>query len=256
MKRILTGLLLCLPLILNSGNIIFTSNGVVDISRDYPTVELSAISLTSSLGNINIISSDSFFVEIEKHVYEVESDSGLYLLDLIEVGTVIENQVKKYLFTGPSLNFPEDVKYSVNFNCHIPRTMNVFTEVTAGNIDIYNLYSQVSVILENGNITMSGGYGSIDISSINSNTDIRWSLSAEDHINIEQDNGNIQLIIPMSSSVEAEFGVQNGIAEYSHFEAKFTTVEGGPNHYRLKIGEGRSKINISLNRGNILLRGY
>lgn len=253
-KLLLTFIFIFWQTLLFSGRVIDIENGISEVERIIIENNLTTLNLSSLSGNIHIISSDSFFVEIEKKITGVDSDSALFLLDYINFeNTTLENSLNLSFDSIDSNGIIEGIHYSVNYICQVPKNMILYTEVGNGNVDIYEMFSQINISIGNGNINMAGGNSSININFLNSNINIRWSVSADHNISIVGENGNISLLLPLSCSAKVKNIITSGNFTLENFQQEDIQTL---NDNTIQINSGLTEIFLSVKTGNIFLKGY
>jgi len=240
--------------LLFSGRVIDIENGISEIEKITIENNITTLNLSTLYGNIHIISSDSFFIEIEKKITGVDSDSALFLLDYLNFDTeVIENSLELTFSSIDSTGIIDGIHYNVNYICQVPKNMILITDVGSGNVDIYDIFSPVNISIGNGNIKMAGGNSSININFLNSNIDIRWSIAADHKISIEGDNGNISLLLPLSCSAKIKSLISSGNFTIENFQQE--DIQRLDDDI-IQINSGLSEIILSVKTGNIFLKGY
>lgn len=254
MKRIFLGALFWF--LVFSGRSITLSDGAENIDRKYFDGYFPHIFLSTQSGNIHIVSDDTLFVEIVKTIRNINPDSALVLLDYAEIEFDTSEEKLSFSFSGPSEDFPEDVSCNVSFICHIPPSTEIHATSISGNIDVHEIFSKVFCHVENGNINMSGGNGTVELKLGKGNINLRWSMRSIDSLLIESDQGNITVLLPLSLCADLSVKLKQGNFSISGFEEVLQNSSTEQGLYTYKLRDGGTKVDITNNQGNIIIIGY
>ncbi|MBN1150115.1 DUF4097 family beta strand repeat protein [candidate division WOR-3 bacterium] len=254
MKRILCGVLLWF--LVFSGRSTPLSDGAENIDRKYFDDYFPSIFLSTESGNIHIVSDDTLFVEIVKTIRNINPDSALVLLDYAEIEFDTSEGKLSYSFSGTSEGFPEDVSCQVSFICHVLPSTEIHAFSGSGNIDIHEIFSKVFCNVENGNINMAGGNGTVELKLGKGNINLRWSMRNTDALLIESGQGNITVLLPLSLCADLSVKLAQGNFTISGFEQILQNSSTEQGLYTFTLRDGGTKVDITNNQGNITILGY
>jgi DUF4097 and DUF4098 domain-containing protein YvlB len=152
---------------------------------------------------------------------------------------------------GPSTRWRSS--WSVSYEIHVPRKMNLDLTATNGGISIENVDGRMEFETTNGGISLTGVSGSVRGSTSNGGVDVeltgdRWTGEGLD---VRTTNGGIELAIPLNYSARLETGTVNG-----GMDIGFPITVQGRIDRRLatQLGSGGALIRVTTTNGGVSLR--
>jgi DUF4097 and DUF4098 domain-containing protein YvlB len=201
-----------------------------------------------SNGGIDIIGSDrSDILVISKIQAHANSQSDAKsIADQIRVETGDEIKAD-----GPSTRWRSS--WSVSYEIHVPRKMNLDLVANNGGISIENVDGRLEFETTNGGISLTGVAGNVRGSTSNGGVDVqltgdRWSGEGLD---VRTSNGGVEMAIPATYSARLETGTVNGGMEIGFP----ITVQGRINRrLTTQLGEGGALVRVTTTNGGVTLR--
>ena len=142
------------------------------------------------------------------------------------------------------------VNVNAQFRVRVPAPANVEAETTNGNCSVTGVRGQVDIGTTNGNADADDTAGSVDASSTNG--DIRVSvrsLPEKARVSCRTTNGSVRLSLPAKINADVDLSTTNG-----HVKSSYPiTMEGGfsGKHITGRIGDGGASIRCSTTNGNV-----
>jgi len=262
---IFTALLLFLfifTIISCDGNIVMVDSSITNTNYVVTKPFISNINITTQMrlkleginGNITIIGHpnlNSVTVKAERKVGSVSvEDSHLHLPELKVLVTDLTDEILV------KTSQPQDSKgrsYIVDYVILVPNNFEISVLNLNGNIMVDSINSSVVVRNINGLINLNNIKGSTDIEVVNGQITCQQYLPMDKSIKLSANNGNIDLIIPQSTSSEFIASSANGSINYSNLILK--NYIRLPNMIKGTLGEGHGMINLVTINGNIVIKG-
>jgi len=199
-------------------------------------------------GGIDVIGSDrSDILVIAKIQAQGESQSDAKnLADQIKIDTGDEIRAD-----GPSTRWRSS--WSVSYEIHVPRRMNLDLTANNGGISIENVDGRMEFETTNGGISLTGVAGNVRGSTSNGGVDValtgdRWS---GDGLDVRTTNGGVEMEIPANYNARLETGTVNG-----GMDVGFPITIQGRLDRRLttQLGSGGPLVRVTTTNGGVTLR--
>ena len=149
----------------------------------------------------------------------------------------------------------EGRKYLVEYDIIVPSSFEVMTTQVNGSIDILNIENSVDVSNMNGDVLLYGIVGGVAAGVGNGSIESAVFLPVNKTINLQINNGNIELSIPTSASAEFSAAV-DGNGEIIVSDLDITDGVKTIQSLSGVIGNGEGLIELSTGNGNIEVIGF
>ena len=152
---------------------------------------------------------------------------------------------------GPSTRWRSS--WSVSYEIHVPRKINLDLSATNGGISIENVDGRLEFETTNGGISLTGVSGNVRGSTSNGGVDVeltgdRWS---GDGLDVSTTNGGIELAIPSNYNARLETGTVNGGMDIGFP----ITIQGRLNRrLTTQLGSGGPLVKVTTTNGGVTLR--
>lgn len=152
---------------------------------------------------------------------------------------------------GPSTRWRSS--WSVSYEIHVPRKINLDLSATNGGISIENVDGRLEFETTNGGISLTGVAGNVRGSTSNGGVDVeltgdRWSGEGLD---VSTTNGGIELAIPANYNARLETGTVNGGMDIGFP----VTIQGRLNRrLTTQLGSGGPPVRVTTTNGGVVLR--
>jgi Putative adhesin len=199
-------------------------------------------------GGIDVIGSDrSDILVIAKIQARAESQSDAKnIADQIKIDTGDEIRAD-----GPSTRWRSS--WSVSYELHVPRRMNLDLTANNGGISIENVDGRMEFETTNGGISLTGVAGNVRGSTSNGGVEVeltgdRWS---GDGLDVRTTNGGVEMRIPANYNARLETGTVNG-----GMDVGFPITIQGRLDRRLttQLGSGGPLVRVTTTNGGVTLR--
>lgn len=199
-------------------------------------------------GGIEVIGSDrSDILVISKIQAQAESES-----DAKDIASKIRIDVGDEIRAeGPSTRWRSS--WSVSYEIHVPRKINLDLSATNGGISIDNVDGRLDFETTNGGISLTGVAGNVRGSTSNGGVDVeltgdRWSGEGLD---VRTTNGGIELAFPSNYNARLETGTVNGGMDIGFP----VTIQGRLNRrLTTQLGTGGPLVRVTTTNGGVVLR--
>lgn len=199
-------------------------------------------------GGIEVIGSDrSDILVISKVQAQAESES-----DAKDIASKIRIDVGDEIRAeGPSTRWRSS--WSVSYEIHVPRKINLDLSATNGGISIDNVDGRLDFETTNGGISLTGVAGNVRGSTSNGGVDVeltgdRWSGEGLD---VRTTNGGIELAFPSNYNARLETGTVNGGMDIGFP----VTIQGRLNRrLTTQLGTGGPLVRVTTTNGGVVLR--
>lgn len=199
-------------------------------------------------GGIEVIGSDRNDILIVSKIQaqaESESDAKDIAGKIrIDVGDDVRAE-------GPTTRWRSS--WSVSYEIHVPRKMNLDLSATNGGISIENVDGRLEFETTNGGISLTGVAGNVRGSTSNGGVDVelagdRWSGEGLD---VSTTNGGVELAIPSNYNARLETGTVNGGMDIGFP----ITIQGRLNRrLTTQLGSGGPLVRVTTTNGGVTLR--
>jgi hypothetical protein len=199
-------------------------------------------------GGIQIIGADrNDILVISKIQAQAESESDAKSIAeqvRVQVGDDIRAE-------GPSTRWRSS--WSVSYEIHVPRKMNLDLTANNGGISIQNVDGRLEFETTNGVVSLTGVSGNVRGSTSNGGLDVqltgdRWTGEGLD---VRTSNGGVELAIPANYSAQLETGTVNGGMDIGFP----ITVQGRINRrLTTQLGNGGPLVRVTTTNGGVSLR--
>jgi hypothetical protein len=199
-------------------------------------------------GGIDVIGSDRTDILV---ISKIQAQAGSQS-DAKEIADQVRIEVGDEIRAdGPSTRWRSS--WSVSYEIHVPRNMNLDLTANNGGISIDNVNGRLEFETTNGGISLTGVSGNVRGSTSNGGVDVqltgnRWSGEGLD---VQTTNGGIEMAIPTNYSARLETGTVNGGMEIGFP----ITVQGRINRrLTTQLGEGGALVRVTTTNGGVTLR--
>jgi Putative adhesin len=230
-------------------------NGGRDERERYCTVREQTIGARSQLrvdgrqnGGVSVIGSDRSDILV---ISKIQAQAG-NAADAKELADGIRVDVGDEIRAdGPATRWRSS--WSVSYEIHVPRKMNLDLRASNGGISIENVDGRLEFETTNGGITLNGVSGSVRGETSNGGVEVRltgdrWSGEGLD---VRSTNGGVEVTIPANYSARLETGTTNGGMDIGFP----ITVQGRLNrHLSTQLGNGGALVRVTTTNGGVTLR--
>lgn len=199
-------------------------------------------------GGIEVIGSDRTDILVISKI-ETQAGSQRDAKDLADgIRIAIGDEIRA---DGPSMRWRSS--WSVSYEIHVPRKINLDLTATNGGIDIDNVDGRLEFETTNGGITLTGVAGNVRGTTSNGGVDVqltgdRWSGEGLD---VRSTNGGVEVTIPANYSARLETGTTNGGMDIGFP----VTVQGRINRrLTTTLGDGGALVRVTTTNGGVTLR--
>jgi DUF4097 and DUF4098 domain-containing protein YvlB len=142
------------------------------------------------------------------------------------------------------------VQVNCNITVHVPAAAEIEAETTNGNCSVTGMRGQLDIGTTNGNVDAEDTAGPVDASTTNGDVRVSVaSLPAAARMSCRTTNGSVRLTLPAKINAEVDLSTTNGRVKSSYP----ITMEGGfsGKHITGRIGDGGAHIRCSTTNGNV-----
>jgi DUF4097 and DUF4098 domain-containing protein YvlB len=199
-------------------------------------------------GGIEVIGSDrSDILVISKIQAQASSES-----DAKDIANNIKIDVGDEIRAdGPTTRWRSS--WSVSYEIHVPRKINLDLSATNGGISIENVDGRLEFETTNGGVSLAGVAGDVRGSTSNGGVDVeltgeRWSGAGLD---VSTTNGGVEVAIPSNYNARLETGTVNGGMDIGFP----VTIQGRINRrLTTQLGSGGPLVRVTTTNGGVVLR--
>lgn len=144
-------------------------------------------------------------------------------------------------------------RLEIKYRVHVPEGMNLQVRHVNGEITLSGIIGDVDVAHVNGRVTIRDLHGSAEVALINGTIDCEIFLNRNGYIHLDVVNGEVLLDIPKSTSAQLHAGTANGTVEFR--DLPLTNTSGNSRDRSGTMGDGRGQIELGVVNGNISVKG-
>ena len=146
---------------------------------------------------------------------------------------------------------------SVDLKAQVPYRTPLRLDLESGRITVEAVSAPIRAVVDNGTVDVKGAANDVDVEAGNGDVTVNMAGFREDtQVEIEVENGNIELVLPPSASATVEAVAQVGRVETSGLSLKEREEESTASGMRLtgQLGTGSGHIDVRTENGSITLR--
>ena len=129
----------------------------------------------------------------------------------------------------------------VNFVVEVPLLTNLDIHMDDGNVVINNVEGSIEFYSDNGDVMMDSFVGSVDVHTDDGDIYFTGQLVGSTH-SIVTDDGDVELTLPASSSLEIEMEIDDG-----RLDSDFPLITtGNRKHFRAELNDSLAKLRITI----------